>query len=171
MPRGGARLGAGRPKGQGKYNEPTKPVRIPESMVQKILEYVGTQGYQLPLYACAVHAGFPSPADDYLEDKLDLNKHLIKHPAATFFVRTAGTSMIKAGIHHGDILVVARSLEATHGKIVIAAVDGQLTDKRQYQSSKGTYLMPENDDYAPIKIEEDTDVIIWGVVTNALHSV
>ena len=171
MTRGGTRLGAGRPKGQGKYNEPTKPIRVPASMVQEILEYVSTQGYQLSLYACAVHAGFPSPADDYLEDKLDLNKHLIKHPTATFFVRAAGISMIKAGIHHGDILVVDRSLEANHGKIVIAAVDGQLTVKRLYKSSEGTYLMPENDDYEPIRIEEGNEVIIWGVVTNVLHKV
>ena len=171
MPRGGARLGAGRPKGQGKYKESTRPIRIPESMVQEILEYVETSGYHLPLYASAVQAGFPSPADDYLEGKLDLNKHLIKHPTATFFVRAAGQSMIKSGIHHGDILVVDRSLEAKNGKIVIAAIDGQLTVKRLKKSSQGTYLMPENDEYEPIKIEENNDVVIWGVVTNVLHEV
>ena len=87
MPRGGARAGAGRPKGQGKYNEQTKPVRIPESMVNDVLAFVESSGYQLPLYACAVQAGFPSPADDHMEGKLDINKHLIKHPTATFFVK------------------------------------------------------------------------------------
>jgi len=169
MPRGGARIGAGRPKGQGKYNEPTKPIRIPASMIQEILEYVQTNGYKLPLFTSAVQAGFPSPADDYMEGKLDLNKHLIKHPTATFFVRAAGESMIKVGIHHGDILIVDRSLEAKHGKIIIAAVDGELTVKRLYKSSKGTYLMPENDQYKPIKITDINDVVIWGVVTNVLH--
>ncbi len=169
MPRGGARIGAGRPKGQGKYNEPTKPIRIPASMIQEILEYVQINGYKLPLFTSAVQAGFPSPADDYMEGKLDLNKHLIKHPTATFFVRAAGESMIKVGIHHGDILIVDRSLEAKHGKIIIAAVDGELTVKRLYKSSKGTYLMPENDQYKPIKITNINDVVIWGVVTNVLH--
>ena len=171
MPRGGARAGAGRPKGQGKYNEQTKPVRIPESMVNDVLAFVESSGYQLPLYACAVQAGFPSPADDHMEGKLDLNKHLIKHPTATFFVKAAGESMIKAGIHPGDILVVDRSLEAKHGKIVIAAVDGELTVKRLHQNGKGMYLMPENDAFQPIKINEGSDMIIWGVVTNVLHEV
>ena len=171
MSRGGARFGAGRPKGQGRYQEITKPIRIPESMVQEILEYVETRGYRLPLFACAVQAGFPSPADDYMEGKLDLNNHLIQHPTATFFVRAAGVSMIKAGIHPGDILVVDRSLEAKHGKIVIAALDGQLTVKRLHKSSQGTYLVPENDEYEPIKIEEGNDVVIWGIVTSVLHKV
>lgn len=169
MPRGGARKGAGRPKGQGKYNEPTKPIRIPESMVGKILEYVQTSGYKLPIFSSSVQAGFPSPADDYIEGKLDLNEHLIKHPTATFFVRAAGESMTKVGIHHGDILIVDRSLEAKHGKIVIAAIDGELTVKRLNKSSKGTYLMPENDKYKPIEITDINDVVIWGVVTNVLH--
>ena len=95
---------------------------------------------KIPFLKFTAHAGFPSPADDYMEGKLDLNKHLIKHPTATFFVRAAGESMIKVGIHHGDILIVDRSLEAKHGKIIIAAVDGELTVKRLYKSSKGTYL-------------------------------
>lgn len=171
MPRGGARPGAGRPKGQGKYKEATKPVRVPESMIDEVLEFVESRGYQLPLYACAVQAGFPSPADDYMEGKLDLNKHLVKHPTATFFVKAAGESMIKAGIHPGDILVVDRSLEAKNGKIVIAAIDGQLTVKRLHKNGKGTYLMPENDDFKPIKLDKGNDVVIWGVVTNVLHEV
>ena len=79
--------------------------------------------------------------------------------------------MINAGIHPGDILVVDRSLEAKNGKIVIAALDGQLTVKRLHKSSQGTYLMPENDEYEPIKIEEENDVVIWGIVTSVLHEV
>lgn len=126
---------------------------------------------RLPLFACAVQAGFPSPADDYMEGKLDLNKHLIRHPTATFFLRATGNSMIKAGIHPGDILVVDRSLEPRHGKIVIAALDGQLTVKRLHKSAKGNFLMPENDEFKPIKIEDGNDVVIWGVVTTVLHEV
>ena len=138
-------------------------------MVDRVLEFVADRA--LPLYACAVQAGFPSPADDYMEGKLDLNKHLIKHPAATFFVKAAGESMIKAGIHPGDILVVDRSLEAQSGKIVIAAVDGQLTVKRLHRSARGVYLVPENDGFEEIKLEEENEVVIWGVVTSVVHEV
>lgn len=171
MPRGGTRPGAGRPKGKGKFGEATKPVRIPESLVEDVLGFVESRGCQLPLYACKVQAGFPSPADDYMEGKLDLNKHLVKHPTATFFVRAAGESMLGAGIHPGDILVVDRSLEARNGKIVIAAVDGELTVKRLSKTSRGTALLPENDNFDPIEISDNNDVVIWGVVTNVLHAV
>ena len=171
MPRGGLRPGAGRPKGQGKYKESTKPIRIPESLIKEVMNFVESRGFLLPFYESTVQAGFPSPADDYMENKLDLNEHLIKHPSATFFVRAAGDSMINAGIHPGDILIVDRSIEAKHGKIVIVAIDGQLTVKRLYKSSKETYLEPENEDFEPIKFEEDNEVIIWGVVTNVLHEV
>ncbi|MBM4211959.1 MAG: translesion error-prone DNA polymerase V autoproteolytic subunit [Gammaproteobacteria bacterium] len=171
MPRGGAREGAGRPTGQGRYQEKTRPVRIPESMVEQVLDFVISKGYQLPLYSSSVQAGFPSPADDYIESKLDLNTHLIKHPAATFFVRASGESMINAGIYPGDILIVDRSLQARHDKIVIVALNGQLTVKRLWQRDGEMMLMPENDDFTPIRIEEGMDMMIWGVVTYVLHQV
>jgi len=171
MSKGGARVGAGRPKGQGKYKEPTKPMRIPESKIEKILDYIEGIEYKLPLYTSSVQAGFPSPADDYIEEKLDLNKHLVKHPSATFFVKVTGDSMIKAGIHNGDILIVDRSIEPTNNKIVIAAIHGELTVKRLSYKPDGNYLLPENDNYSPIKIDESNELIIWGVVTNVLHSV
>lgn len=136
-----------------------------------VMKFVESCEFHLPIYSCTVQAGFPSPADDYMEGKLDLNEHLVKHPSATFFVRAAGYSMIKAGIHPGDILVVDRSLEAKHGKIVIAVVDGQLTVKRLHKSVQDTYLMPENEEFEPIRFEEDSEVVIWGVVTNVLHEV
>lgn len=169
MPRGGVRPGAGRPRGQGKFNEPTKPLRVPVSMVAEVLEFVESRGYKLPVYACTVQAGFPSPADDFMEGKLDLNRHLVQHPTATFFVKASGESMIDAGIHSGDILVVDRSLEPRHGKIVIAALDGQLTVKRLHKKDGHTYLMPENVAYDPIEIGEGNEVVIWGVVTNVIH--
>lgn len=171
MTRGGARAGAGRPKGQGKFKEPTKPIRIPESMVEDVMGYIQSKGYKLPLYSSKVQAGFPSPADDFIEQKLDLNNYLIKHPTATFFVRATGLSMINAGIFPDDILIVDRSLDPSNGKIVIAAVDGQLTVKRLRKTDKGNFLDPENDKFKPIKIEEGNDVVIWGVVTNVLHKV
>ena len=171
MPKGGARLGAWRPKGQGKYKEATKPIRIPESKIENIFDYINGINYKLPLYSSSVQAGFPSPADDYLEEKLDLNKYLIKHPSATFFVKVTGDSMIKAGIHSGDILIVDRSIEPKNNKIVIAAIDGELTVKRLSYKPDGNYLQPENDNYSPIKIDEHNDLTIWGVVTNVLHSV
>ncbi len=123
----------------------------------------------IPLFTSSVSAGFPSPADDYIEDRLDLNKLLIKHPAATFFVRVAGDSMIEAGIHPRDILVVDRSLEPTDGKIVIAIVDGELTVKRLRCSPQILALMPENPRYRPLIIEQETEFQIWGVVTTVIH--
>ena len=126
---------------------------------------------ELPLYSCKISAGFPSPADDHLERNLDLNSHLVKHPAATFFVRVNGESMINAGINDNDILIVDRSLKPSNGKIVIAVVDGHMTVKRLYKESGKLILMPENTLYKPIEIKEDMNIEIWGVVVTAIHSV
>ena len=173
MTRGGIRKNAGRPKGQGKFGETTKPMRIPVSLVDKVMSFVNHKGYTLPLYQCSVQAGFPSPADDDLDNQLDLNEHLIHNPAATFFVRVAGDSMINSGIHSGDILIVDRSIEAADGKVVVAAVNGELTVKRLRRDTtkQAIQLLPENDSYPPITVTPDEDIIIWGVVTNVIHSV
>jgi DNA polymerase V len=130
-----------------------------------------TTKISLPLYMTSIEAGFPSPADDYIEGALDLNEHLIKHPAATFFVRVSGESMVNAGIYPGDILIVDRSLEAADKKIVIAVLDGELTVKRLRIRSGRPSLEPENDQYAPIEIKPDMAFEIWGVVTNVIHKV
>jgi DNA polymerase V len=169
-PKGGKREGAGRPSGSGQYREVTQAIRVPASLVNQIKRYAQVKGYQIPLYGANVAAGFPSPADDYLEGTLDLNEHLISHPAATFFVRASGYSMIKAGIHPGDILVVDRSLEATHNKVVIVALNSELTVKRLYKKDNIVRLLPENDDYPIIDIPEGNELHIWGVVTNVIHS-
>ena len=124
-----------------------------------------------PLYLSTVEAGFPSPAEDYVEGSLDLNEDLIKHPAATFFVRVSGDSMINAGIFPGDILIVDRSLEPVDKKIVIAVLDGELTVKRLRYRAVVPSLEPENDNYNPIKISEEMSFEIWGVVTNVIHKV
>jgi DNA polymerase V len=122
-----------------------------------------------PLFEAKVPAGFPSPAADYEEDKLDLNKHLIKNPAATFFVRVTGDSMEGAGIHSGDLLVVDRSLEPTDKKVVIAVINGELTVKRiRIRKSKIT-LEPENANYSAHHVTEDTEFEVWGVVTSVIH--
>ncbi len=171
MPRGGKRSGAGRPKGTGKYSESTKAIRVPESMVERILEFAHSGGFKLPLYGGKVAAGCPAPTDDYIEGMLDLSEHLIHDPASTFFVRVTGYSMINAGIHPDDILIVDRSLQANHGKIVIAAIDGELTVKRLYKKQGEVRLMPENDDFEPIEIGSEETLHIWGIVTNVIHTV
>ena len=122
------------------------------------------------LFEAVVPAGFPSPAADYEEDKLDLNKHLIKNPVATFFVRVTGDSMVGAGIHHGDLLVVDRSLEPKDKNVVIAVVEGELTVKRIRMGKKKIALEPENENYSVQQITEDTDFEVWGVVTNVIHA-
>jgi len=170
MPRGGARKGAGRPKGQGRYGEQTKAVRIPVSKVKYISEIISKGLYEVPMYSNKVAAGFPSPADDYLEDKIDLNQYLVKHPAATFLVRASGESMINAGIFPNDILVVDRSLKAEDGKVVIAVVDNELTVKRYRKRGKNIVLEPENEAYDPIIISEESEAFVWGVVTNVIHN-
>lgn len=171
MVRGGQRFGAGRPTGTGKFQEATKAIRVPESMVEKIADFVRKKGMSLPLYSSKVSAGFPSPADEHIESRLDLNEYLIHRPEATFFVRATGNSMIGAGIYPDDILIVDRSLEAKHGKIVIAAVNGELTVKRLSKIDSKIQLFPENDEYLPIDITDNDEVHIWGVVTNVVHSV
>lgn len=126
--------------------------------------------YALPVFLGRLPAGFPSPADDYIEGKLDLNRHLIKHPAATFFVRVTGDSMLDAGIHSGDILIVDRSLEAVDGNVVVAALDGDLTVKRLYKREQVLRLLPANVQYQPIEIQGQQSFEIWGVVTNVIHA-
>ncbi len=126
---------------------------------------------KLPLYSSKVSAGFPSPADDFIDKTLDLNDLVIKHPQATFFVRVSGNSMINAGIKDGDILVIDKSLEPIEGKIVIANVDGEFVLKRIRKKSGKLYLYPENSDFNPIEIKEGMECEIWGVVTYVIHTI
>lgn len=121
------------------------------------------------LYATRVAAGMPSPTEDYTEGLLDLNKHLMRDPETTFFVRVSGDSMIDAGIHPEDLLVVDRGLRPSNGKVVIAVINGELTVKRLFKERNKLYLMPENPNYPAIEITEEMDFMIWGVVTNVIH--
>ena len=123
----------------------------------------------LPIFSSTVQAGFPSPADDYIEGNLDLNAWIVKHPAATFFVRVQGESMTGAHIQTDDILVVDRSLEPINGNIIVAVVDGEFTVKRYVVEGKNIYLSPENPNFSRIKISENSGFQVWGVVTYVIH--
>jgi len=140
--------------------------------VQGIYTFVPKQKeLALPLFLFAIQAGFPSPADDYIDQKLDLNEYLVKNPPATYFIRVSGNSMIGAGIHSDDILIVDRSIEAADGKIVIAVLDGDMTVKRIRFRGTTVLLVSDNPNFQPIEIEKDRDFQVWGVVTRVLHSV
>ncbi len=168
--RGGRREGAGRPVGRGKFGlSPTQSIRVPVSRVDDI-QLLLEHKHGIPLYGSKVPAGFPAPGDDYIERYLDLNQQFIKHPAATFMVIASGDSMTGAGIQSGDLLIVDRSLEARHGKIVIAAIDGELTVKRLSQINGRLQLMPANPQYHPMDITDMHELVIWGVVTHVIHT-
>ncbi|MGC1181414.1 LexA family protein [Legionella sp.] len=162
-PRGGKRVGTGRPK-----KEPTKIIRVPVSHLAGINQLIN-QSYHLPVFSSKVQAGFPSPADDYIEGYLDLNTQFIRHPASTFVLKAIGESMVDAGIFSGDWLLVDKSLEATDGKIVIAAVNGELTVKRLSRKGKRVQLLSANPQFKPIDITEEMEMVIWGVVTCVFH--
>lgn len=120
-------------------------------------------------YSNSVSTVAPLDSTQHLEGKLDLNEHIIKNPPATFFVRVSGDSMIGAGIHPDDLLVVDKSEEPKHGKIVIAVINGELTVKRLNMTSSGVQLMPENPNYQPIHITSEMEFQVWGVVTYVIH--
>jgi DNA polymerase V len=171
MSRGGKRPNAGRPKGTGPHQETTKAMRIPMSLLPTIQRLLSKQqGSALPLFGSKVQAGFPSPADDFQEGTLDLNEYLIKHPASTFFVRVAGDSMINAGIHPNDILIVDKSMTVSSGKIVIAVVNGEFTVKRYVKKQGKIFLEPENANFKSLEITTESEAQIWGVVTNVIHA-
>ncbi len=145
------------------------PTENPSS-IREIFPAACATSLRRPLFLSGVSAGFPSPADDYLDRKLDLNEHLVKNPAATFFIRVAGDSMIGAGINDNDILVVDRSCEPSNGSIVIAVVNGELTVKRLLKNKDCCRLIAENPDYPDLKIDGEAELEIWGVATYAIHS-
>ncbi len=123
----------------------------------------------LPLAATPISAGFPSPAEDCLELKLDLNRELVRHPNATFYGRVKGRSMVDAGISDGDILVIDKSLDPRDGDTAVCFLDGEFTVKRISRRDDGLYLIPANHEFQPIRIGEDRDFQIWGIVTYVIH--
>ena len=179
--RGGNREGAGR---KPLYDEPTKVVRVPESRVIEIKNYLAgstktkfndvasitlvnpSSVMSIPLASEKVAAGFPSPAQDYVDKTLDMNEHLIKNEAATFVVRVASLSMRDAGIEIDDELIVDRSIEAKHEDIVIALIDNEFTVKRlMIEGDDNRWLKAENPEYSDIHLQDGQEMVIWGVVT------
>lgn len=188
---GGARAGAGR---KPKFGEKTTLLRVPESAQPVVIDFLNELvqkrqvnpkwpnnltpvklaenpiSFKVPLFNHTIRAGFPSPADDYVADTLDLNEHLMPRKEATFLVKVSGDSMIGAGIHHRDILVVDRSITPVNGKVVIAVLDGQFTVKTLEKKRGKIRLLPANPDFEPIEMKDEQELQIWGVVTNVIHS-
>lgn len=123
------------------------------------------------LISSGISAGFPSPAGDFKQDRISLDKELIKNKEATFFARVSGQSMVGAGLDHNDLLVIDRSLEPTNNKIAVCLIDGEFTVKRLKVENDRIWLKPENLDYKPIEITEQNQFIIWGIVTNVIKKV
>ncbi|MHB9100383.1 MAG: LexA family protein [Sulfuricella sp.] len=186
---GGQRPGAGRKPA----HEPTITIRVPASHKETIVALVQrmktsppvrtpfwleiiplaeqTSPQSFPLMSHSVRAGFPSPADDYVEKRIDLNDELIQHREATFFLRVRGHSMVGAGIDDGDELIVDRAIKPEHGRIVVAAVDGELTVKRFYQRGGVVKLVAESPAFPDIELKDGQEMVIWGVVTKIIKSV
>jgi DNA polymerase V len=125
---------------------------------------------RIPYIKEGVSAGFPSPATDFLGNDIDLNKELCKNPLATFYIKVKGNSMINAGISDKDILIVDRSLEPQNNKIAVCFIDGEFTVKRIKTENDCLYLMPENPNYQPIKVTEENELVIWGMVTYVIKN-
>jgi len=140
-----------------------------EQNIQEIILPQKHNNLKLNLYSSQIPAGFPSPAEDFMEKRLDLNDYLIKNQASTFLVRVRGNSMVNAGIFDGDLLIIDRSIEARDGKVVLGVLNGEFTIKRICKKEKKLYLIPENEEFKPIEITEEMDFQIWGVVTYSIH--
>ena len=125
--------------------------------------------FKIPLMNSTITAGFPSPADDHLDLPIDLNEYLVKHPAATFYVRVQGDSMEDSGIHQGDLLIVDRAKSYAMGSIVLAVLDGEFAVKKLIKKNESLYLLSSNTAYQPIKIQAESDFKVWGVVTYVIH--
>ncbi len=143
--------------------------KISESEELEFYSAETTTELKIPLFESGVSAGFPSPADDYLDLPIDLNEFLIKHPAATFYVRVKGNSMEGAGIRNGDLLIVDRAEEPRNKSIVLGVINGEFTVKRIKKKGSDLYLMPDNPEFKPIKIDDNMDFQVWGVVTYVVH--
>ena len=134
-----------------------------------LFQFIKKKQILTPIFLDSVSAGFPSPATDYMENKLDLNEYLIKHPAATFIVKAKGPSMTDAGILSGDLLIVDRSIDPKSNDIVIASIFGDLTVKKLKKKEKSLFLLSANSDYPSIEVKEEMECFIWGVVTYIIH--
>ncbi len=125
---------------------------------------------EIPYFSAGISAGFPSPALDFEDLKIDLNKHLIRNPSATFFGRVKGDSLKNAGIDDGDLMVIDRSARALHNKIAVVFLDGEFTAKRIQKKGSEVWLLPENEAYQPIKVDPENQFLVWGIVTHVIKS-
>lgn len=172
MKHGGKRIGSGRPSGSGKYKLPTKTMRVPIDMTDDIIDFIGSKGYTLPFFSNSVEAGFPSPVSDESEpERINLFSLLVENQSDTFFLKAHGDSMIDAGIHSGDILVVDKKIQPKEGSVVIACVNGEFTVKTLSKKDGKMFLLPANPSYKPIRVNPNDNVEIFGVVTHSIHSV
>lgn len=144
--------------------------KIHTSRTLDILSALTDTELALPYVSHGISAGFPSPAMDFEDAAIDLNKHLISHPSSTFYGRVKGQSMKDEGIFDGDLLVIDKSLEPTNGKIAVCFIDGEFTVKKIKIEQDGCWLIPANTDYKPIKVTADNEFIIWGIVTFVIKS-
>jgi len=185
--RGGKRPNSGRKPASAPFKEKTKPIRVPISLIPSIKETLEDlkklrksidienivpipleqNQLRIPLFANTVPAGSPTPTDDYIDNYLSLNDLLIKREDSSFFIRVVGLSMVDANIYPDDILIVDRSMEAVHGKVVIAILDNELTVKRLDLSGDSPILKSENPEYPNIPV--NSELLIWGVVTSVIH--
>ena len=187
---GGKRQGAGR---KAKFGEKTAIMRVPESAKPIVIDFLNElaqkrqveptwpshltpvklaenpTSFKVPLFGHTIRAGFPSPADDYVVETLDLNDFLMPCKEASFLLKVKGESMLDAGIHDGDILVVDKSMTATDGRVVIVALDGQFTVKTLEKKRGKIRLIPANPEFAPIEIKDEQELQVWGVVTSVIH--
>lgn len=136
----------------------------------KIYSTITDTKLELPV-ALDIKAGFPSPANDFLESGIDLNHYIIKHPSATFYGKVSGDSMIGLGINSGDILVIDRSLEPQEGKIAVCFIDGEFTLKQLHIEKDFILLLPANEHYSPIKVTQDNNFVVWGIVSYVIKKV
>ncbi|WP_343698140.1 translesion error-prone DNA polymerase V autoproteolytic subunit [Flavobacterium sp.] len=125
---------------------------------------------KIPFFDVGISAGFPSPADDFIELSIDLNKELIRHQYTTYFARVKGHSMKNVGINDGDLLIIDKSLEPQNNKIAVCQVDGEFTVKRIRIEKDVIWLIAENEDYKPIKVTPENNFVIWGIVTHSIKT-
>ena len=146
------------------------PLQLHTSATIDIFSASSESEMELPLISAGISAGFPSPAMDFIDLTIDLNKHVVKHPSCTFYGRVKGESMKDEGINDGDLLVIDKSLEPQNGKIAICYIDGEFTVKKIKLEKDSCWLMPANENYQPIRVDKDNDFLIWGIVTHVLKS-
>ncbi|MBQ9872859.1 MAG: translesion error-prone DNA polymerase V autoproteolytic subunit [Thermoguttaceae bacterium] len=132
---------------------------------------VERKGFVFPIYLDRIQAGYPSPAEDAPSENLDVAEYLVPNPSSTFFIKVTGESMRDAGIFPGDLLIVDRSLEADNGDVVVALVDGEFTVKRLFKTVNRVELRPENKRFSVIVLEDESELIVWGVVRRVIHNV